>query len=67
MASRLDTLDEKIELAKEKVLKYKDRYEKAKEELLSLQNLKNEMKRKQLLEAIENSGKSFEEIMAFLK
>lgn len=67
MASRLDTLDEKIELAKEKVLKYKDKYEKAKEELLNLQNLKNEMKRKQLLEAIENSGKSFEEIMAFLK
>ena len=67
MASRLDTLDEKIEVAKEKVLKYKDKYEKAKEELLNLQNLKNEMKRKQLLEAIENSGKSFEEIIAFLK
>ena len=61
------TLDEKIEKAQEAVGKTKARYDAAVKELRDLLE-KNDAQRKQgLLKAIENSPRSYDEIMTFLK
>ena len=59
-------LDEKIEKAQAAVFQVKDKYDAAVEELNKLQKKKLELQKQELLKAIEESAKSYEEIMAFL-
>ena len=61
------TLDEKIEKAQEAVVKTKARYDAAVKELRDLLEKKEAQRKQELLEAIENSSRSYDEIMAFLK
>lgn len=63
---RTISLDEKIEKAQAAVFQAKDRYDAAVEELNKLQKKKLELQKQELLKAIEESAKSYEEIMAFL-
>ncbi len=49
------------------VLSLKDKYEAAVEELDHLIEKRNEQRKKELLEAIEASDKTLDEIFAFLK
>lgn len=66
MARRSISIDEKIEQQKKIVFNLKDKYEAALAELDRLQQKRIELKNKELLKAIENSNRSFDEIMAFL-
>lgn len=66
MARRNISIDEKIEQQKMIVFHLKDKYEAALAELDRLQQKRIELKNKELLKAIENSNRSFDEIMAFL-
>ena len=61
------TLDEKIEKAQEAVEKTKARYDAAVKELRALLEKKDAQRKQELLKALENSSKSFDEIMEFLK
>ena len=63
---RTISLDEKIEKAQAAVFQAKDKYDAAVEELNKLQKKKLELQKQELLKAIEESAKSYEEIMAFL-
>jgi hypothetical protein len=66
-ARKTITLDEKIEKAQETVEKTKARYEAAVKELRILLEKKDAQRKQELLKAAENSPRSFDEIMAFLK
>ena len=66
MARRRISIDEKIEKAKEAVSLAKVKYDAALDELEKLMEKKDEMKKKELLTAITNSSKSYEEILAFV-
>ena len=61
------TLDEKIEKAQEAVEKTKARYDAAVKELRDLLEKKDAQRKQELLKALENSSRSFDEIMEFLK
>ncbi len=61
------TLDEKVEKAQEAVEKTKASYDAAVKELRILLEKKDAQRKQELLKAVENSPKSFDEIMAFLK
>ena len=65
MARRKLSIDDKIEQQKLAVSKAKDRYEAELEELNQLMNKRDELRNKELLQAIEQSKRSFEEIMDF--
>lgn len=66
MARRKLSIDDKIEQQKLVVSKAKDRSEAELEELNQLMKKRDELRRKELLQAIEQSKRSFEEIMDFL-
>lgn len=66
MARRSISIDEKIEKQKEVVFALKDKYDAAVAELDKLLQKRKELQKKELMSAIENSGKSYEEIIAFL-
>lgn len=66
MARRKLSIDDKIEQQKLVVSKAKDRYEVELEELNQLMKKRDELRNKELLQAIEQSKRSFEEIMDFL-
>lgn len=66
MARRKLSIDDKIEQQKLVVSKVKDRYEAELEELNQLMKKRDELRNKELLQAIEQSKRSFEEIMDFL-
>ena len=66
MARRKLSIDDKIEQQKLVVSKAKDRYESELEELNQLMKKRDELRNKELLQAIEQSKRSFEEIMDFL-
>ena len=61
------TLDEKIEQAQMAVEKAKARYDAAVKELRDLLDKKDAQRKRELLKAVENSPRTFDEIMAFLK
>ena len=61
------TLDEKIEKAQEAVEKTKARYEAAVKELRDLLDKKDAQRKQELLKAVENSTRTYDETMAFLK
>lgn len=65
MARRKLSIDDKIEQQKLAVYKAKDRYEAELEELNHLMKKRDELRNKELLQAIEQSKRSFEEIMDF--
>ena len=64
---RTITIDEKIEKAQTAVFKAKDKYDAAVEELNALLKMKQELRKKELMQAIEASPRSYEEIIRFLK
>lgn len=66
MARRKLSIDDKIEQQKLAVSKAKDRYEAGLEEFNQLMKKRDELRNKELLQAIEQSKRSFEEIMDFL-
>ncbi len=66
MARRIITIDEKIERAKLKVSKAKDRYDEALSELKNLMEEKKKLQSKELMDAIDKSNRTYEEIMEFL-
>ena len=63
---RTITLDEKIEKAQQAVFQAKDKYDAAMEELNKLQKKKQELQRQELLRVIEESPRSYDEIIKFL-
>ena len=65
MARRKLSIEDKIEQQKLAVSKAKDRYEAELEELNQLMKKRDELRNKELLQAIEQSKRSFEEIMDF--
>lgn len=60
------SIDDKIEQQKLVVSKAKDRYEAELEQLNKLMKKRDELRNKELLQAIEQSKRSFEEIIDFL-
>ena len=64
---RVISIDDKIEQAKARVSRTKGRYDEAVEELHQLQQKKQELQSKELVDAFLKSERSFEEIMSFLK
>lgn len=66
MARRKISIDDKIEQQKLVGSKAKDRYEAELEQLNQLMKKRDELHNKVLLQAIEQSNRSFEEIMDFL-
>ena len=66
MARRKISIDDRIEQQKQAVSKAKDRYEVELEQLNQLMKKRDELHNKELLQAIEHSNRSFEEIMDFL-
>lgn len=66
MARRKLSIDDKIEQQKLVVSKTKDRYEAELEQLNQLMKKRDELRNKELLQTIEQSKRSFEEIMDFL-
>ena len=61
------TIDEEIIKQEEQVSKSKAKYDADVKKLKDLYAKKEEIKKKELLEAVEKSSKTFEEIMGFLK
>ena len=66
MARRTISIDEKIERAKLKVSKAKDSYDEALSELKNLMEEKKKIQSKELMDAIDKSNRTYEEIMEFL-
>lgn len=60
------SLDEKIEAQKQVVDKNKEKYESSLAELEQLMTKRDQLRQKELMDAIEASGRSYEEILAFL-
>ena len=66
MAGRRQTIDDRIKKAEEAVIKIKEKYDAALEELNMLVKKKKEMESKELMKAFEKSNRSFEEVLEFL-
>ena len=66
MARRKISIDDKIEQQKLVVSKAKDRYESELEQLNQLMKKRDELRNNELIQTIEQSNRSFEEIMNFL-
>ena len=66
MARRKISIDDRIEQQKLVVSKAKDRYEAELEQLNQLMKKRDELRNKELLQAIAQSNRSFEEIVDFL-
>ena len=55
------------EKAKEKMEASKARYEAEKDALAELVKMRNELRKEELMDAVINSSRSYEEILAFVK
>lgn len=64
---KVETLDQKIEKAELKVQKAEEMLKQANIELENLRNKKDSLKKEEILNAINNSDKSIEDIISFLK
>jgi flagellar biosynthesis chaperone FliJ len=60
-------IEQQIEKAKISVDKAKDRYDAALEKLERLMAIRESLRKEELVAAITNSGKSYDEILSFLK
>lgn len=67
MARKRITIEEKIEKQKEVVSRIKDKYDAALDELEKLMQKREELRRKELMDAFAESNRTYEEIMKFLK
>jgi formiminotetrahydrofolate cyclodeaminase len=67
MARTRRSLDERIEEQEQVVSKAKGHYESEVNKLEQLMNKRDELQKKELMKAIEDSDRSFEEIMQFLQ
>lgn len=67
MAGRRIAIDEKIERQKEVVSRIKDKYDAALDELEKLMQKRDELRRKELMDAFVKSDRTYDEIMEFLK
>lgn len=67
MARRSISIEEKIARQQQLVFKDKDKYDADVADLDRLEKKRDEMRKKELLDAISNSNRSFDEIMEFLK
>lgn len=63
----VDKLDAKIELQKEALEKAKAKYEAEKDALAELIKMRNEIRKEELMNAVINSERSYEEILAFVQ
>lgn len=63
----IDSIEQKIEKAKDDVDRAKAKYESTVDELERLMTKREALRKEQLISAITNSGKSYDEIMSFLK
>ena len=61
------TLDGKITAAQEKVVRAKARYEKAVKALEALMEKREELRRRELMEAVRKSDHTYEEILCFIR
>ena len=61
-----DSLEHKIEKAQTEVDKYKAQYDAALAVLKDLQNKRDALQKEEVVKAIMKSGRSYEEILAFL-
>ena len=61
------TLDSKITAAQEKVVRTKARYEKAVKTLEALMERREELRRRELMEAVRKSDHTYEEILCFIR
>lgn len=61
------SIDEEIVKQEEQVAKSKEKYDGDVKKLKDLYAKRDEIKRKELLEAVEKSSRTYEEIMKFLK
>lgn len=62
----IDSIEQKIEKTKNDIDRAKIKYDAVVGELERLMNMREALRKEQLINAITNSGKSYEEIMAFL-
>lgn len=67
MARTRRSLDERIEEQEQVVSKAREHYEAEVNKLEQLMNKRDELQKKELMKAIEDSNRSFEEIMQFLR
>ena len=67
MARTRRSLDERIEEQEQVVSKAKEHYEAEVSKLEQMMNKRDELQKKELMKAIEDSNRSFEEIMQFLQ
>jgi|AntAceMinimDraft_9_1070365.scaffolds.fasta_scaffold389346_2 hypothetical protein len=63
----MSSIEQKIDKAKNDVDHAKTKYEATVEELERLMTMREALRNEQLINAITNSGKSFDEIMSFLE
>ena len=61
------TLDDRITAAQEKVVRAKARYEKAVKALEALMEKREELRRRELMEAVRKSDHTYEEILCFIR
>jgi formiminotetrahydrofolate cyclodeaminase len=64
---KMDCLDARISKAEKRILDAKAEYEEATQNLKDLLEEKKSLQAEQLLQAMDKSGKSFEEIMHLIK
>jgi len=60
-------IDEKIQTAKETVSRAKSRYEKAVSLLKALLDKRDEMRKEELIKAIDSSDRTYEEVLRFIR
>ncbi|SCY18536.1 hypothetical protein [Butyrivibrio sp. INlla14] len=66
MAGRKSNIEDQIKKQQDAVFKLKDRYENEVEKLNSLIKKQKDENRKKILKAFDKSGKTVEEVLAFL-
>mgnify|MGYP000163473706 CR=1 FL=1 len=66
-ARRSATLDSRITAAQEKVVRAKERYENAVKALEALMERRDEIRRRELMEAVRKSDHTYEEILCFIR
>ena len=66
MARARRSLDERIEEQKQVVSKAREHYEAEVNKLEQMMNKRDELQKKELMKAVEDSSRSFEEIMQLL-
>ena len=67
MARARRPLDERIEEQQQVVSKAREHYEAEVNKLKQMMNKRDELQKKELMKAVEDSSRSFEEIMQFLQ